>query len=948
MNTPCFTSILYVDHAELFPAALSAFTAQEPFRSNGQLIIVTPEDKDALRQAVERAKGKLAIPPVYLVQAGCSMAQAYNLGLAQAEGQWLNFTLASSTFSGDAFAQLARAAENHSTIRAFSLRPMQVGDESDIPYLIAPKSEGDVSVSLDRQYKQLQLVLQAYFFRRDILNGLTFDETIRDDALHKYLLLALLRTTDESTDLKAPSFRFLANAYYRYHVPLEDNAHASILQHQKWWYSDSVREFMIPFLRSFSDGKESIPAYIQHACIWLIGAKYRCNFNDFNKHMLNREEYDEFYQLCSQAMVYLDNRFILQRGYTPPVTLSMAFRTTMLRGKAEQMGCKLHLTASGQEFIARFQKKDGTPWDGRPDDDLAALVMKDRIRFEVRLIKFEDDCLVFNGFLFGRLLLTGEPFQMYALSWMRGKDPAFYEKIPGQQADVFCLKKDFGRVIMKDYPVTFRIPLRKGKMQKIRFYLDIAGAQVQLTTTYPRARSRLRNYPDCYWQFTNRRVLVPEANELGQIKELHVINNASRKGKLKREWLFRKAFLANEAEKGDWHEVRRALRMRLLYFLTRPFYRNKRIWVSFDKLYKAGDNGEYMYQYVRQKHGQAGAPECYYIIQKTCPDYPRMKAQPHAKLLIENSLKCFLTCMNAEVILATHSNVFRYVNESDVVGRCMRDRYHSKVVCIQHGLSINQIAHFQNQWFDDTELYTCASPFEKENLSSKYYGYQDKQLQLTGLARYDGLKDKNQKFILITPTWRKEVAVKYVFGEKRGYNPQFKDSAYYHIYNTLINDPRLLETAKRTGYRIMYLLHPATSSQLPDFKDNGYVELVAATGDMSYEKVLTEASLMVTDYSGVQFDFAYQRKPLVYYHPDALPPHYEEGGLIYDTMGFGPICKNNDEIVDTLCQYMESGCKMEPEYVQRADNFFAHRDFKNCERIYLAVEEMLHENRNNV
>lgn len=100
---------------------------------------------------------------------------------------------------------------------------------------------------------------------------------------------------------------------------------------------------------------------------------------------------------------------------------------------------------------------------------------------------------------------------------------------------------------------------------------------------------------------------------------------------------------------------------------------------------------------------------------------------------------------------------------------------------------------------------------------------------------------------------------------------------------------------------------------------------------------------MVTDYSGVQFDFAYQRKPLVYYHPDTLPPHYEEGGLIYDTMGFGPICKNNDEIVETLCQYMKSGCKMQPEYVKRADAFFAFNDFNNCERIYHAVEAMLAE-----
>ena len=65
------------------------------------------------------------------------------------------------------------------------------------------------------------------------------------------------------------------------------------------------------------------------------------------------------------------------------------------------------------------------------------------------------------------------------------------------------------------------------------------------------------------------------------------------------------------------------------------------------------------------------------------------------------------------------------------------------------------------------------------------------------------------------------------------------------------------------------------SAQLEDFDRNDYVELIPATGDMSYEKILTESSLMVTDYSGVQFDFAYQRKPLVYYHPDALPPHYE-------------------------------------------------------------------------
>lgn len=62
------------------------------------------------------------------------------------------------------------------------------------------------------------------------------------------------------------------------------------------------------------------------------------------------------------------------------------------------------------------------------------------------------------------------------------------------------------------------------------------------------------------------------------------------------------------------------------------------------------------------------------------------------------------------------------------------------------------------------------------------------------------------------------MAIDPVFGESRGYNPQFKNSEYFRIYNTLINDPRLLKTAKETGYRVMYLLHPVTSSQLPTLK----------------------------------------------------------------------------------------------------------------------------------
>ena len=91
---------------------------------------------------------------------------------------------------------------------------------------------------------------------------------------------------------------------------------------------------------------------------------------------------------------------------------------------------------------------------------------------------------------------------------------------------------------------------------------------------------------------------------------------------------------------------------------------------------------------------------------------------------------------------------------------------------------------------------------------------------------------------------------------------------------------------------------------------------------------------MVTDYSGVQFDFAYMRKPVVYFHSPKLPPHYQEGGFSYETQGFGEICRDPEETADLLCTYMEQGCALKPEYKERQDAFFAFDDHENCKRIF--------------
>lgn len=167
----------------------------------------------------------------------------------------------------------------------------------------------------------------------------------------------------------------------------------------------------------------------------------------------------------------------------------------------------------------------------------------------------------------------------------------------------------------------------------------------------------------------------------------------------------------------------------------------------------------------------------------------------------------------------------------------------------------------------------------------------------------------------------------------RPYNPEFKQTDYFKIFQSLLENERLQKAAEEAGYRILFLLHPVISAQKDDFQVHGNVELLSAA-ESNYEKLLTEASLMVTDYSGIQFDFAYMRKPVVYFHPPKLPPHYVEGGFFYDTMGFGEICTETEQLVDTLIDYLQRSCALKEFYRARQDAFFAFDDHENCRRIF--------------
>ena len=108
--------------------------------------------------------------------------------------------------------------------------------------------------------------------------------------------------------------------------------------------------------------------------------------------------------------------------------------------------------------------------------------------------------------------------------------------------------------------------------------------------------------------------------------------------------------------------------------------------------------------------------------------------------------------------------------------------------------------------------------------------------------------------------------------------------------------------------------------------------------------MLKKAGMLITDYSSICFDFAYMKKPLLYYQFDYdkfRKGQYQEGYFSYKEDGFGRVCVNSADLVDEFCRGVELDMEMQEEYLNRVNGFFKFFDNNNCHRVYCKIMEKL-------
>lgn len=833
-----------------------------------------------------------------------TIASCYNEAISKIKGEYVCFTNSYCIYDDLSLTALKKAMKSHPDANTVTLNYKKKNPDLNVHI---KRYNFDMKYVDMNKEKNLYSFLPSVFVKASFIGELRFENVCEEESATLFLMNLLKK--DSKTVLFEKTFMRFDSLF----ISLASTSYYGC--NNKDFYIESLKNIYLKFARSYVDNNLEVPKWFKKLAYYRLYYKFYTNFNVRNKFLLNDEEIKEFFELSKELLQYIPDELILDnRKYTqfvPPFDLRVLFTHLKYDGDAQKL--KYSFSHKGDNF---YFHRLGCTYD-------LSLHRKLTVRaFNFRKGNFSIDLRFFTRLLydFDNNVITVK---------VNGKD---YEC---KKNDIYYLDKVFGVSIASSYTFAVDIPVEEFKKDgtKIEFFITLNGVTQPLELEFYRAPSKLNtNCPNSYWMVGDDLALVYEDKML-KVKKFTKAELKSREKKFVKE-ASKAVFDVTLGIKTKVENVLAMRKLRKAYFKRVAEFENRRIWIFFDKLYKAGDNGEYSFRHAMKRNDGI---ECYYVINADSLDYPRLKKEFPNNLLIYNTFECQLYSLMAENIMATHPDIIEFCSINPKLATVVKDLYNPNLVCIAHGITIQKNADYQNRLYDNTMFYTTSSKYEVDHIRKPVYGYREDEVALTGLARFDGLKNNDKKQILITPTWRRNLVGGAQRNSTRQYSDAFKKTSYYQIYNSLINDPRIIDVAKETGYKIIFLLHPAMSAQIDDYDRNDYTELIQASGDLNYEKILTESSLMVTDYSGIHYDFGYMRKPIVYYQPKEVPMRFEEGAMKFATMAFGPVCTEYEDAVKHICDFMKTQCAMPEEYKRRADDFFAFDDFNSCERIYDAV-----------
>ena len=390
-------------------------------------------------------------------------------------------------------------------------------------------------------------------------------------------------------------------------------------------------------------------------------------------------------------------------------------------------------------------------------------------------------------------------------------------------------------------------------------------------------------------------------------------------------------------------QVFRGWVVRRLYHLLKLLKRRE-LWLISDRITKADDNGEAFFTYMNTE-GKNAEIKTYFVLDRSSEDHERLKNI--GQVVPYHSLKHKLLSLLCDKKISSQADEFVFNRFFDLSYMFKDIQYQQRFIFLQHGVTKDDSSTWLKRSDVDISLFITATWQEYRSMLDFSYGYDENKVRCTGFPRYDYLYDMpgKERFITFVPTWRLYLTGRYdEYTDLRVKKNGFKNSVYCRMYKEVFSNMRLLEAAKRYGYIIQVMPHPSMPREY--ISDLGITDQIRVLERCTrYREVFAKSRLMITDYSSAVFDFAYLRKPVLYYQADAEEffsgQHvYRKGYFDYERDGFGEVAYTAEELVEKIIVYLQEECQMEEIYQKRVENTFRFHDCRNCERVYKEIRKL--------
>lgn len=852
---------------------------------NIQLVLVDNASEDDSGKICDRIKEKYPENVVCIhLEKNRGPSGGRNAGIPYAEGEYVNFLDSDDKWESSALEKACRFLDEHNAeIDLVSCRIKmfeRVNDWHALDYTFYKTR----IVNINEEYDCIRTMINSCIFKRELLEKYQFDEELIYEEDTKLLTSFILEKC---------KYGAVQEAVYLYRKRDLADSCADTAYEKIFYYFNTLERMDISIFDLSRQKYGKVLPYIQYISCYYTQWRIRNKISP----LLSQDDIVRYRELIVQLLQETEDYIICeQKNIWKEDKL---FLLSLKHGRDVRKELVIHSNCLYFNNIRIFD-------------------ITERSNLELDLLKVKNNKLILRGIC--NYALPQEDYQLYAADNCDNRYvPAFF------QLNTNRTRTAFGLSYHSFLEFEVIIPLQP--LRSVRFALSYKGVNYiqkfalgnffPLTDKISWSHHEIGEYKFSYSGGQNA-ILVEkntasccENSERNYHKQL--ISNKHRF-----VWLFRKFILPR--------------------YVRKKAAGKKQIWLFADRINTADDNAEYLYKYFLKQNNPN--VEAYYVLRKGSKDYDRVSK--YGRVVEYDSLKFYILYTLSDFVITTIMDDY-FRQGFGYHYKFMKDRYHAKWIYLQHCVNKDELTDIYHKFKINMDRFITSAVPECKAMKTLPYGYRDDEIKLLGMPRYDLLypciNTKPEKKICIAPTWRFNLAVSAGIDTKKGaypYNPGFKDSEFFMFYNSLINDPRILDAMKKHGYKGILRMHPAAAEQIRDFNFNS--EFSPYGNDMDYRDQFEKVALLVTDYSSIAMDYAYVGRDIIYAQFDKESFYrkhiYREGYFDYERDGFGAVCYDYESTVAQIIHEIENDCVVSDKYRERTKNFFAFRDDRNCERIY--------------